>query len=281
VEIRPLEPVAPFGARVVGLDPGRELSDAEQHALRAALDEHHLLIAYLPGLTPEGQQRIASVFGPIVDESGKGDGWTLVSDRPGGVINEGPLLFHSDLAFTPTPLTALSLYALEVPAGGTATHFADGTRAATHLPPDLRASAAGHTALHVFPLTNSRGDERYRIATLDPGAPRAEHPVLWDHPRTGAPTVYVSAMQTDSIVGLPERESEALLVALWDRLYEPGNVYTHRWEVGDLVVWDNVSVQHARDDVKPGDGRTLRRVPVGAIAVKLRPTPDVGPEPGA
>ena len=140
----------------------------------------------------------------------------------------------------------------------------------SHSGTDASASAA-----------NSRGDERYRIATLDPGAPRAEHPVLWDHPRTGAPTVYVSAMQTDSIVGLPERESEALLVALWDRLYEPGNVYTHRWEVGDLVVWDNVSVQHARDDVKPGDGRTLRRVPVGAIAVKLRPAPDPRPDPGA
>jgi taurine dioxygenase len=265
-----IEAVGPFGVRIEGVDLGRPVDAATADALRAALDEHHLLVFHTPGLVPAQQQRLAAVFGPLVDESKDGSGWSLVSDRPDGVIREGPLLFHSDLAFTPTPLTAISLYALELPAGGTATHFADAVRAARHLAPDLRAAAAGRDALHVYPLTEARGDERYRVATLDAGAPRATHPVLWDHPRTGEPVLFVNAMQTDSVVGLPEPESEALLARLWDVLYEPGNVYTHRWRVGDLVVWDNVAVQHARDDVRIGEGRTLRRVPVGALAVKLR-----------
>ena len=260
----------PFGARVDGLDPARPLTGDEARSLQAAMDEHHLLVARLPGLTPEGQQRIAAVFGPVLDESRRGDGWTLVSDRDDGVIREGPLLFHSDLAFTPTPLTAISLYALEVPANGTATYFADGVRAARHLPPELVAAVEERSAVHCYPLTEARGDERYRVATLDPGAPNAEHPVLWRHPRTGETVLYVNAMQTDSIVGLAEPESEALLARLWDVLYEPGNVYAHPWRVGDLVVWDNLAVQHARDDVRPGDGRTLRRVPVGTLAVRLR-----------
>jgi taurine dioxygenase len=262
--------MAPFGARLVGLDPARPLTDDQVGALGDALDRHHLLVAHLPGLTPAGQQRIAAAVGPLVDESRNGDGWTLVSDREDGVIREGPLLFHSDLAFTPAPLTAISLYALEVPAGGTATFFADGVRAARRLTPDLRAAAAHHAALHCYPLTEARGDERYRVARLDAGAPRAEHPVLWDHPRTGEPVLYVNAMQTDSIVGLPEPESEALLARLWSVLYDAGNVYRHDWQVGDLVLWDNVAVQHARGDVRPGDGRTLRRVPVGTLAVRLR-----------
>src|SRR5689334_18788772 len=225
----------PFGALIVGLDPARPLTDAEARTVRDALDRHHLLVAHLPDLTPDAQQHIAATVGPLVDESRDGAGWTLVSDRDDGVIREGPLLFHSDLAFTPTPLTAISLYALEVPAGGTATFFADGVRAAARLDADLRDAVAGRRALHCYPLTEARGDERYRVATLDAGAPRAEHPVLWDHPRTGEPVLFVNAMQTDSIAGLPEPDSEALLGRLWAVLYEAGNVYRHDWRVGDLV----------------------------------------------
>jgi taurine dioxygenase len=260
----------PFGARVVGLDPARAFTDDDARTLRGAIDRHHLLVAHLPDLAPADQQRLAGVVGPLVDESRNGDGWTLVSDREDGVIREGALLFHSDLAFTPAPLTAISLYALEVPDGGTATFFADGVRAAAHLPADLRAAVGARRGLHCYPLTEARGDERYRVANLDAGAPRAEHPVLWEHPRTGEPVLYVNAMQTDSVVGLPEPESEALLARLWAVLYDAGNVYRHEWRVGDLVLWDNIAVQHARGDVQPGVGRTLRRVPVGTIAVKLR-----------
>ena len=260
----------PFGATISGLDPARPPGDDDVAALRAAMAAHHLLVAHVPGLTPDAQSGIAAAFGPLVDESRNGDGWTLVSDRADGVLREGRLLFHSDLAFTPEPLTAISLYALEVPGGGTSTSFADATRAEHHMPPELRAAVAGRTALHCYPLTEARGDERYRVANLDEGAPRAEHPVLWAHPVTGETILYVNAMQTDSIVGLAEPESEALLSQLWAVLYEPGNVYRHDWRVGDLVVWDNLAVQHGRGDVRPGDGRTLRRVPVGTLAVKLR-----------
>jgi len=235
------------------------------------MDEYHLLVFHLPSLDSDGQKRLAAVFGPVLDESGRGDGWTLVSDRPDGVIRDGPLLFHSDLAFTTQPLIAISLYALEIPASGTATHFADGARAASQLPPDLRERVAGREALHVFPLTDARGDRRFRVADLDAGAPRATHPVLWHHPRTGEVVLYVNQMQTDCLVGLSEAESEQVLESLWQLLYAPAHRYSHPWKVGDLVIWDNIAVQHARDDVVLGTGRTLRRVPVGYLAVGLRP----------
>ena len=266
-----------FGARIHGVDPSRPLESHVADALREAMDEHHLLVFHLPSLDSDGQKRLSSVFGPTLDESGRGDGWTLVSDRPDGVIREGALLFHSDLAFTTEPLIAISLYALEVPPSGTATHFADGVRAASDLAPELCRRASGLEALHIFPLTDARGDRRFRVADLDAGAPRATHPVLWRHPRTSQIVLYVNQMQTDCVVGLSESESELLLEALWAHLYEPAHLYTHHWQVGDLVVWDNIAVQHARDDVALGVGRTLRRVPVGRFAVGLRPAPSPGP----
>jgi taurine dioxygenase len=190
-------------------------------------------------------------------------------------------LFHSDLAFTAEPLIAISLYALEIPPAGTATHFADGVRAAARLPSDLRRKVEGREALHVFPLTDAHGDRRFRVADLDAGAPRATHPVLWHHPRTGEVVLYVSQMQTDCLVGLSEAESAQLIAALWGHLYAPAYVYSHHWQVGDLVVWDNIAVQHARDDVVLGVGRTLRRVPVGHLAVGLRAAPSVVDPSGA
>jgi taurine dioxygenase len=261
---------ASFGARVAGLDLTTSLAPEVEAALQAALDEYHLLVIHTPDLAPFGQQRLAAVFGPLLDESRDGSGYTLVSDQPGGSIREGPLLFHSDLAFTPTPLVAISLYALEIPVEGTSTHFADAVGGARRLRPSTAEAVRERHAVHVYPLTDARGDRRFRVATVDADAPRATHPVLMPHPRTGEPLLFVGQMQTDAIVGLDEPASEALLAELWSELYAPSNVYTHHWRDGDLVVWDNLAVQHARDDVVPGSGRTLRRVPVGTYAVQLR-----------
>jgi alpha-ketoglutarate-dependent taurine dioxygenase len=149
----------------------------------------------------------------------------------------------------------------KIPATGTATHFADAMGAARRLSPSTRAAVRAKEAVHVYPLTDARGDRRFRIATVDRDAPRATHPVLLPHPRTGEPVLFVGQMQTDSIVGLDEPSSEALLAELWSELYAPESVYTHEWRVGDLVIWDNRCTLHrgrAYDDAT--HPRDLRRV---------------------
>ena len=134
---------------------------------------------------------------PLVDESFDGSGCSYVSNvEHGGVLGDGPMLFHSDLEFTPEPLWVLSLYAMELPETPTSTRFANGVRAAADLDPELAEAVGGRTAVHVYPLLEARGDARYRVRDLDDGAPRAEHPVLLTHPVTGVRIVYVTAMQT-------------------------------------------------------------------------------------
>ena len=262
----PLSPAC--GVVVEGLDLTGDLTPYEDE-LRALLHEQQMLCFRAPELPGDAQQRLLSCFGPLVDESFDGSGWSYVSNvEPGGVLGDGPMLFHSDLEFTPEPLWVLSLYALELPDTKTSTRFANGVRAAAHLDAELTAAVDGRTAIHVYPLIEARGDARYRVRDLDDGAPRAEHPVLRAHPVTGARILYVTAMQTDSIVGLPEEESEALLQRLWAELYAPPNVYEHEWHVGDLLVWDNLALQHARGAVT--GRRTLRRVPVGTVVARLR-----------
>jgi taurine dioxygenase len=262
-------PLSPAGGVIVeDLDLAGDLAPHEDE-LRALLREHQMLCFRAPGLRGDDQKRLLACFGPLVDESFDGSGWSFVSNvEPGGVLGDGPFLFHSDLEFTPEPLWVLSLYAVELPDVPTSTRFANGARAAAHLDTELLAAIDGRTAIHVFPLLEGRGDARYRVRDLDDGAPRAEHPVLLTHPVTGERILYVTAMQTDSIVGLADDDSEALLARLWAELYAPDNVYEHEWHLGDLLVWDNLALQHARGAVT--GRRTLRRVPVGTVLARLR-----------
>jgi taurine dioxygenase len=86
-------------------------------------------------------------------------------------------------------------------------------------------------------------------------------PLVRLHPRTGRPLLYVSAMGTSHVVELPRAASDALLAELFAVLYDPALVYEHNWRNGDLVIFDNLLMQHARGDVlADGPARTLRKV---------------------
>jgi alpha-ketoglutarate-dependent taurine dioxygenase len=101
-------------------------------------------------------------------------------------------------------------------------------------------------------------------------------PVGFRHPRTGRTMLYVSQMMTREIVGLPSEESEELLETLFSYLYDPAHSWQHDWRKCDLVVWDNLAVQHARPNVSlEGPARTLRKViaPVPRRSATVTETP--------
>jgi taurine dioxygenase len=231
-----------IGVEVEGLDLFGEASGAaDADTLRQAFDERHLVLR--PGEVLPGVAQVAFVarFGTLVPERRL---WAYVSNvRPDGVVREGALLFHSDFAFTPWPVHAISLHALELPAGGTSTHFADAARAATLLPADLRRRLDGRRVLNLYDF--HRPDDRpMRVAEADPRSPRTEHPVIGTHQRTGDAVVMASELHTDHVIGLPAAESDALLRDLFAVLYDESNVYVHEWSIGDLVLWDNLALQH-------------------------------------
>ena len=100
--------------------------------------------------------------------------------------------------------------------------------------------------------------------TLPPFFPQQTRPAILPHPETGEPVLYVSQMQTARIGGLPQEEGERLLNELFSTLYAPENVYEHRWHNGDLVIWDNIALQHSRPDLTAHTPRRLRRIAIAA-----------------
>ena len=248
-----------LGALVEDIDLAESPTSSQAEALRAALVKYHLLHVHAPDLSDVDQVRFSQIFGPVHDEQGDGLRTQYVSNvREDGIIREGALLFHSDLAFTPEPVPGLSLYAMEIPRGGSPTRFANAERAWRLLDPDLRGRLREMHARHAFDLITQRGDERYRYVDLPDDQPQAEHPIAFVNPRTREPVLYVNEMQTLRILECDLAGSDALLGELFAVLYADDNVYEHAWSPGDLLLWDNLSLQHARG-VPTQEPRTLRR----------------------
>jgi taurine dioxygenase len=228
--------------------------------LRRQFDEQGLVVfKRLEPLSMAQQMDVCRIFGPVLDNPW--ENMIVSNTRPDGFLGAQPLLWHHDLPYLPRPYIGGSLHALEAEPGTTSTRFASGLRAYERLPQDLRGRLEGRNALHV---KQKVFDRRNRLANLEPGDVCAVHAAVRRQRNTAKPYIFVSEDLTDCIIGLSPQHSDALLEELYAWLYAESEIYEHRWEVGDLVVWDNETVQHARGDVT-GHARSLQRVSIAEI----------------
>jgi alpha-ketoglutarate-dependent taurine dioxygenase len=254
-------PLTPsFGVEIAGLDLAHDVADEDADHLRDAFARSSLLLFREQQLSPERQVALASLFGPVLEERGSKVGY-VSNMRSDGIVPEGALAFHSDLAFTPEPLPGLCLHALDVPADGAPTMFVSARRAASDLSAELRRRVETKRAVNVYGFTLPY-DRRMRERDLPPGSPVAQRPVIDRHPTSGAAVLTVNELHTDRIDGLPANESQALLDELFGVLYDPAHQYRHHWRVGDVLVWDNIVLQHGRPAFPVTEARTLQRVTI-------------------
>ncbi len=271
VEVRNLE--MPFGAEVTGLDVTRELEEPARHRLRHALDERGLLVfrgldidqtyqGYLAetviGLDPGWESIRSANPGTRAHEA---DAFYVSNRRAGATSKFGRLKFHSDTMWADDPLKVVSLYAVEVETPVVPTMFASATLGWFTLPKDLRNRIAGLSAVHQAGQIREDEEKDGDVVVSIPAVPKSTtKPIGNRHPRTGETILYINEQMTHEVVGLSPEESRSLLKALFVHLYRQDNVLHHEWQTGDLVVWDNMAVQHGRPNVKEtGPVRTLRR----------------------
>lgn len=231
---------------------GRELCEL--------VGRHHLLLWRDGALTADEQMAIMRHFGEVVDEGGDGRRYVYVSNaREDGVLAMGrQLVFHSDNVFTPAPLNISSLYGERIVGETAPTWFANAVRACALLDDVTAARLADAKALNLSGFAG--GSYRYRDADVEAHHPRAVHPVITRDTFAHTPALMVSEQQTDRILDWPSAESEDTLQSLFALLYRPDNVYEHHWREGDLVVWDNLALQHGRPPLTQAGERTLRRM---------------------
>ncbi|CAL1163025.1 unnamed protein product [Cladocopium goreaui] len=233
-----LIPVADFAVEVKGVDLASPCPELE---LQDALWIHGLLIFRGQDITGEELLRFAALFAEPAKAAGQQSAVAVyrVCDRD--PLPRGQDFWHSDNSYAQECSGPTLLYALKVPQGP------EGPLGDT-----LFLDAAAD-AVNLEGLSRSRAEirklrARHNVA-FNAGAPLPEfsesppvlHPVLRHHPITGDEVVFVNEAYVSQIEGLPEDESQQLLRQLRSRLTQR---YRHRWQEGDVVVWDNHRLQH-------------------------------------
>ena len=279
IEIRPLGPA--FGAEVTGFEPRVPLDDATTALLRDAFDEYGLLVfrdldiahpaqVYLSKLLIRREHEPDDAPGrpPITD------GWYISNQREEAAAPFGRLQFHADGMCDETSFEVLSLYGTEVGQPATPTTFVSAVHAWQTLPPELRTRVDGLRAFHTSGAIRRR--DVTDVLVIEVERPRTSvKPLALVHPRTGETVLFACEQMTQEIVDLEADESEGLLGKLFDHMYDPAVRLDHEWRERDLVVWDNIAVQHARPNVVAGGPpRTLRKTgyPMPTLTPDQMPT---------
>ena len=242
-EVRTLEQV--WRERLVVVLRGQKLSDPQLIAFSRQFGELDP-----PGPNPYGEPFIRehpelNVISNVV-ENGK----------PIGNLGDGEAVWHADMTYVEVPPKAAVLYALEVPPSGGNTYFANMLAAYDALPADLKAAAQGRISVHDA-STNSAGMLRkgYKKITDVREVEGTRHPLVRTDPATGRKALFLGRRPNSYVIGLAVPDSEALLDALWAHATKPQFAMCHAWQVGDVLMWNNLCVLHRRD---PFDARSRR-----------------------
>jgi taurine dioxygenase len=256
---RPVSPA--LGVEVLDFELPAQWDKDELDELRQLFRQNHLLLFRQPDLSPERQVALIEALGLTPDAWKDGKLYGILSNTRPEAPNYGkhnPYLYHADLTWSTSPIAAISLYAMALPDAPSPTDFANGVRAAETIPDELRARFTGAEAL--FLIDFEGGDARYSAETASPEAPRATQPVLYSEAISGKTSLIIDELFMDKMVGWDRDESEEARRVAHEHLYAPENVYRHQWQIDDLVVWNNLALQHGRPAL-PGTGeRTHRRV---------------------
>jgi alpha-ketoglutarate-dependent taurine dioxygenase len=258
-----------FGAEVSGLEPQVPL-DAETIAtLRKLFDERGLLVFRDIDIDIQFQTYLSEILsGEDVPDPSKlvlKDNFLISNREPTGAAPYGRLLYHSDQMWSAKDrVDVISLYGREVGQPATPTMFISAVDGWETLPEDLRAKLKDSSAIQHYDEDTYRkrsdGDADVLISTYQTGEDFVTTPIALPHPRTGRTILYVCQQTTPRIADMPAAESEPVLDALFDHLYAPDKQFAHQWRERDLVIWDNLALQHARPNVKTeGPPRTLRK----------------------
>ena len=279
MKLEAVGPLPELGVAVSGIDLAQGVDDAQWQALKLAWDRHHLLVFRDHAhLAPDEHVALLERLGPVLEERLPGQKYSHVSNADGygtdemnDGYREGELTPHMDYAYTPFPADVISLFCEEAPEAGTHTAFYSNVVPLARMPAELRERLDGYTMVCAHDMAAMRPDARlYLEPRTDPAAPTQSQvwPLVRDHPRKpGVRALFCSMQQTERVVELSDeahddRASRELLAELFERhLYVEANEYVHEWRVGDLVVWDNLALQHARKACPRSRGaRTFRRV---------------------
>ena len=252
-----------FAAEIGDVDLATPLSDADRAEIVAAFDRYSVLVFPEQAFSTDQHLDFARNFGPlettihavrsdaklrvraeIADVSNlSADNAIWGKESRKRMFEMGNRMWHTDSSFRRVPAKASLLYSRSIPPVGGHTEFADMRAAWDALPDEMKQRVRGLVAEHAIMHSrrklgfNDFSDEENQ--TLPP-VPQA---LVRKHAGSGRMGLYL-ASHAGRIFGMSEDQGKAMLQELIDHATQRQFVYTHRWRLHDLVMWDNRCTMH-------------------------------------
>ncbi|MBT5497446.1 MAG: TauD/TfdA family dioxygenase [Alphaproteobacteria bacterium] len=176
--------------------------------------------------------------------------------------------WHTDKSYHAVPSFVTILHALAVPPEGGDTQFSNARMAYAALSPAMKARLEGLMTVHDWVASRLNSGTSPATEEQKQARPPVSHPLVRTHPETGEKSLYLG-VHVSHIEGMERAESTALLAELTRHIGEERFPYTHRWRVGDVVMWDNRCLHH----------RALDNYDIAAYPRELNRTVVVGTRP--
>lgn len=284
ITIRQIGPC--FAGEADGIDLTQPLSPEDAEAIHAGMDEYGVLVFHGQNLRAKQQLAFTRSLGPIEQSLGTSlraeadrrlppnfaDVSNLDKDNKPFAVDDrrrlfaiGNRLWHSDSSFKAVPAKYSILYALSVVSKGGNTEFADMRSAYEALDDDRKEQCDGLICEHsqIFSrqqlgFTDFTDEERERFKPV-------RQLLIRTHPSTGRKSLYLSS-HAGSIVGWPVPEARFFLRDLTEFATQREFVYSHKWTLGDLVIWDNQRTMHRARPFPPEEARDMRRTTLAGPA---------------
>lgn len=262
IQTRPL--MADFGVEI--LDVNLTTADDETRAEVIRLfHENGAIVLRGQDMTPDDLMSFVNQFGEPEDHTQTQftiPGYPKIfrlsnkveDGQPIGAHNDG-VGWHTDYSYKAEPVMCTMLYAVEVPPEGSDTLLADLCAAYDTLTDERKAELDPLVLHHSYQhLMSSRQFGRMEISDeLKAANPDVLHPLIRTHPADGRKALWVSTGTVKGIVGMEDKAAEDLIEELVDFVTDECFVYRHKWQVGDILVWDNRCTLHTGtlfDDTK-------------------------------
>ena len=247
-----------LGGEITGANFSKSLNNNEKKFLYDCFLKYHLLCIRSSKLSSKELYNLAIIFGTPFTEVTR-DHWDLevpeisilnstyvnLSDKPKNPKLNRRNGWHTDHSFKKKPPKATILHAHEIPSYGGHTRFCNTNKAYDDLPKNKKEFLKSLNAVHCYDTQRAPARPVERTASEIKETPDVVHPLILNHDETNIKSIYFNANRTDRIVGYDRKKSDEILDEIDNHITQNKYRYDHKWNIGDIIIWDNRCLIHS------------------------------------
>ncbi len=226
--------------------------------IRDLFEQHSLLLFRGQDLDESQHRALAALFGPLEDLRDKEEGVPQPRSMVSNVVQEGKLadendlhlldlrsnfIWHTDSTFLPTPAISNILVGYKIPTTGGNTEFVSTRIGWERMPSELKERARDQILLHRFAHSRKQVDDELAEQELYTKFPDTPWRTTWRNPVNGTEALFIAA-HAYGARDLPANEGAKLIDDLMAAVTGPEAIYSHKWQVGDVLIWDQRATLH-------------------------------------